>query len=170
MREDKTAVREPPARDFQPSLEVGEPPSQTWRERVTDWRYMIAAAFLTLLLVVVGLGVTLAVNLINQRNDAKKAAATFQEQVSQLQGQLESINSGTLCRASSNANVLVALTNTNSAFLVTLVQLSQPGAAKLGPDQVAGLLQQAQLAQQAATDYRLAISACESLTPGKLKG
>jgi hypothetical protein len=131
---------------------------------------MIAAAFLTLLLVVVGLGVTLAVNLINQRNDAKKAAATFQEQVSQLQGQLESINSGTLCRASSNANVLVALTNTNSAFLVTLVQLSQPGAAKLGPDQVAGLLQQAQLAQQAATDYRLAISACESLTPGKLKG
>jgi hypothetical protein len=137
---------------------------------MTDWRYMIAAAFLTLLLVVVCLGVTLAINLINQRNDAKKAAAAFQEQVNQLQGQLESINSGTLCRASSNANVLVALTNTDSAFLVTLVQLSQPGASKLTPEQITGLLQQAQMAQQAAVDYKLAISGCESLTPGKLKG
>src|SRR4051812_11811986 len=101
MREDETSVRELPARDLHASLEVGEPPRETWRERVTDWRYMIAAAFLTLLLVVIGLGVTLAVNLIHQRNDAKRAAAAFQEQVNELQGQLESINSGTLCRASS---------------------------------------------------------------------
>jgi hypothetical protein len=128
---------------------------------------MVGGAFLTLLLVVVALGLTLAVSLINQKNDAKRAAAAFQHQVDELQGQLESINNGTLCRASSNADVLVALTNTNSAFLVTLVQISQPGASKLGPDQLAALLEQAQVAQKAAVDYKLAIASCGTLNSPK---